>query len=116
MNYVKTYTRLKMLSQILKEKLKSNWGDKANALDCYAEVKLIDPLSSSWACYIFAMNEDEELIHCLLYSNAIGPEIYKQSISDIYAMYNEEGENPVIDTEYRRTRVTELIRRLRHDT
>ncbi len=104
-----------VLSHNLKQKLKKNWGEKATALDCYAEVKFIDPLSS-WACYIFAMDESEELIHCLLYSDLMGVEIYTQCISDIHAMYNEEGENPMIDNEFRRTKVTELLRRLNNDT
>lgn len=104
-----------MLSQIIKEKLKKNWGDKSNALDCYAEVKLIDPLSS-WCCYIFAMDNEEEVIQCLLYSDAIGVDIYTLNILEIYLMYNEHGENPVIDDEFRRTRVIELLKRLRHDT
>lgn len=104
-----------MLSQALKEKLKKNWGDKANALDCYAEVKLIDPLSS-WCCYLFAMDEEEYLVHCLLYSNAMGVEIYTLDIAGIYSVYNEEGEHPVIDHEFRRTKITELLKRLGHDT
>lgn len=104
-----------MLSNNLKERLKQNWGEKAETLNCYAEVKLIDPLSS-WACYIFGMDNDERLINCLLYTDAMGVEIYTHYIADIYGMYNEEGESPVIDTEYRRTRVNELLRRLRYDT
>jgi hypothetical protein len=104
-----------VLSHKHKEALKKNWGEKAEALDCYAEVKLIDPLSS-WACYIFAMDKNEELIQCLLYSDAIGVEIYTQYISDVCSMYNEEGENPLIDEEFRRMRVKEIIRRLGHET
>lgn len=100
-----------MLSPKLKEALKKNWGEKANTLNCFAEVKLIDPLSS-WCCYIFAMDQNEEMIQCVLYSDAIGVEVYTQCIYDIYSMYNEEGEHPVIDTEYRRIRVTELLRKL----
>ena len=100
-----------MLSYNVKEKLKRNWGDKASALDCYAEVKLIDPISS-WCCYIFAMDEEEELVQCLIYSNAIGVDICCQRIDDIYTMYNEEGEHPIIDEEYRKMRVTALLRRL----
>lgn len=100
-----------MLSHQLKETLKKNWGDKAAALDCYAEVKLIDPISS-WCCYIFAMDQEEEVIHCLLYSEAMGVEIYTQCIQDVYSMYNEEGESPRIDPEFRRTRVIELLQRL----
>ncbi|MFI0477752.1 MAG: hypothetical protein ACH349_01315 [Candidatus Rhabdochlamydia sp.] len=104
-----------MLSQKTKEALKNNWGEKAETLNCYAEVKLIDPLSS-WACYIFAMDDSEELIHCLLYSAALGVEIYTQCMYDICSMYNENGESPIIDNEYRRMRVTEILRRLSHDT
>lgn len=101
-----------MLSLKTKEALKKNWGEKANTLNCFAEVKLIDPLSS-WACYIFAMDENEELVQCLIYSDLIGVEIYTQCIYDIYSMYNEHGEHPSIDPEFRRIRVTELLRRLK---
>ena len=98
----------------IRQALKKNWGENASTLNCFAEVKFIDPLSS-WACYIFAMSENEEMIHCLLYSDAIGVEIYTQCMHDIHSMYNEQGEHPIIDQEFRRTRVTELLRRLRHD-
>lgn len=104
-----------MLSQRIKQALKKNWGEKADTLNCFAEVKFIDPLSS-WACYIFAMDENEEMITCLLYSDAIGVEIYTQCMYDIQSMYNEHGESPIIDKEFRRTRVTELLKRLRHDS
>lgn len=104
-----------MLSQKAKEALKKNWGDKATALDCYAEVKLIDPLSS-WACYIFAMDQNEENIHALMYSRAIGVDIYIGCIDNIHSMYNEEGEHPKIDKEYQRMRVSELLKRLRNDS
>lgn len=104
-----------MLSQKHKDALKKNWGEKADTQNCFAEVKLIDPLSS-WKCYIFAMDQNEEMVQCLLHSDPWGLEISTLCISDIHQMYNEEGENPVIDKEYRRTRVNELVRRLRDDT
>lgn len=104
-----------MITRSIKEDLKKNWGEKAETLNCYAEVKLIDPLSS-WACYLFAMDNNEEMIECLLYSDSMGVEIHTESLEEIFHRYNEQGENPVIDTEYRRTRVVELLRRLRHDT
>lgn len=103
-----------MISQKVKDILKKNWGEKSKTLNCFAEVKLIDPLSS-WRCYIFAMDESEELVQCLLYSNAIGVDIHTMCVYDIHLMYNEDGESPVIDKEFRRTRVTELLKRLRHD-
>lgn len=104
-----------MLNFMIKEALKKNWGEKANTLNCFAEVKLIDPLSS-WCCYIFAMDESEENIASILYSDAIGVEIYNGCIYDIQSMYNEEGEHPIVDEEFRRTRVTALLKRLRNDT
>lgn len=104
-------TKNKKLTTILKK----NWGEKADALDCYAEVKLIDP-KSSWCCYIFAMDKNEENVQTLLYSDSIGPEIYTLCIDDIHLMYNQDGEHPIIDTEYRRTRVQELLKRHRNDT
>ncbi len=104
-----------MLTERTKDALKRNWGDKANTLNCYAEIKLIDPLSS-WACYLFAMDKNEDVVHCLLYSDSMGIEVHAESLQEIFQRYNEDGENPVVDTEYRRTRVIELLRRLKHDT
>jgi hypothetical protein len=103
-----------MINRSVKEKLKKNWGEPADTLNCFAEVKFIDPLSS-WACYVFAMDDSEELIQCLIYSNALGVEIYTQGMQDIYSMYNENGECPVIDIEYRPTKVINLLRRLQND-
>ena len=104
-----------IIAEKTKESLKRNWGDKANALDCYAEVKLIDPLSS-WCCYIFGMDKNEELVHCLLYSDCNGPETHILNIMEIYSMYNEYGESPIIDEEFRKTKVNELIKRLHRNT
>jgi hypothetical protein len=104
-----------MISQKIIEHLKKNWGEKADSLNCYAEVKLID-LLSSWCCYIFAMDESEEIIQCLIYSNMFGAVIETQRMDYILSMYNKNGEHPWIDREYRRMKVTELLKRLRHDT
>lgn len=100
-----------MISPKIKQKLKENWGEKAKTLNCFAEVKLID-LLSSWACYIFAMDESEEVIDCVIYTDALGAEIYTLYIIDVQQMYNEHGEHPVVDDEFRRIRVIELLRRL----
>ena len=97
------------------EILKDNWGEKAETLNCFAEVRFFDPLSS-WACYVFAMHKDERLIHCLLYSDALGAEIHTMDLEYIKTMYNEHGEPPQIDKEFRKTKVIELLRRLNNDT
>lgn len=105
-----------MIPEKIKEVLKANWGEKADALNCYAEIKFIDPLSSPWACYIFAMDESEEIVHCLFSIAHRGSEIISLNLQDIYNSYNGEGEHPIIDEEFRRMRVTELLKRLNHDS
>jgi hypothetical protein len=104
-----------VINQKIRETLKKNWGERADTLNCYAEVRLYDPLSS-WCCYIFAMDEDEEEVKCLLYSDPMELEMYNGSLKDILSMYNEEGEHPIIDHEFRRIRLNNLIRRLKNDT
>lgn len=99
-----------MLTNEIREKLKSNWGEKADSLNCFAEVKLIDPLSS-WACYLFAMSPDEERLLVLFYNKNFGIELGEMHTYELSLMHNREGEPPEIDDEYRRMRVTEIIRR-----
>ncbi len=97
-----------MLNEEIKKRLKTNWGEKADALDCYAEVRYIDRIST-WSCYVYALDEDDDTIMCFI------PEAFHQlvtwSLKDLYSCYDRDGEPMTIDEEYRRTRVTELIRR-----
>ena len=99
-----------MFSQKIKDALKKNWGEKADSMNCYAEVKFIDPLSH-WACYIFAMNpKNEDEIVCILNSERL--DVCEWSMTELCVSYNSEGEHPVIDDEYRRTRACELFKKL----
>ncbi len=99
-----------MITEKIKEALRKNWGDKANALSCYAELKFIDPISS-WSCYIYAMNPETEYeIKCLVYDRGI--EIVDWNWIDLFNAYNREGEYPVIDREFRRIRVDVLYKKL----
>lgn len=104
-----------LLTSSQKKRLKANWGERADTLHCFAEVKLIDPLSS-WCCYLLSMDEEEEQVYCILYSNAIGIEICFMNLQELCIMYNEEGESPIVDQEFRPTRAIEILRRLRNDT
>lgn len=104
-----------MIKPLIKRLLKANWGEKSDTLNCKPLVRLFDPLSK-WCCYIFAMHEDENLVHCIIYNPLDGPEIYTLNTLDIYTMYNEHGESPMIDEEYRPIAITTLLGRLRHDT
>ena len=103
-----------ILNQRIKDKLKENWGERAIALEVYAEVKLFDPLSS-WICYLFAMDENEQYVQGLFYSNLCGYEIEIMEWNDLQNMFNEEGDNPQIDEEYRRMTVKEILKRLRRN-
>lgn len=104
-----------MLTEKMKEKLKSNWGDKASALDCYAEVRFIDRLSR-WSCYIFALDPvTEDSIMCFI-PHSYYDEIMEWSLKDLYSCYDKEGEPLTIDEEYRPTHIRTLIQRYGNDT
>jgi len=93
-----------------KHLLKKQWGDIADSLDCYAEVKFIDP-QSSWACYVYAMNpENEDEIMCLIVGRVI--ETCQWTLTELFREYNSHGEHPVIDTDYRRIKLRSIFKRL----
>lgn len=101
-----------MLSNSQKQKLKSSWGDKSLAMDCFAEVRLYDDLSP-WECYIFAMNpQDENEISCLIHD--IGLSILESfSMDYILSYYNSEGEGVKVDHEYRPRLISEIYKKLK---
>ncbi len=99
-----------MISQNLKNKLMANWGEKADSMACMAEVRIYDPLSP-WECYIFAMNpEDEDEIACIF--NGYSVEVCDWRLSEMATMFNELGENPLIDYEYRPRQAAALLKKL----
>jgi hypothetical protein len=102
-----------LINDAIKAKLKSNWGDKAEALDCQAELRVYDPLSA-WQCYIYAMNpENEDQIMCLISARKTLPPITTDfTISELQLLYNEHGENVQIDTEYRPRSIETLFTKL----
>ena len=90
--------------------LLSNWGEKANALDCYCEVKFIDEYSD-WACYIYALNPfDEDTIACIIKGPWV--ELAEWSLKELYFTYNTQGDHPVIDQEFRRIHASVLYHKL----
>ena len=99
-----------MIPNTIKNRLLNNWGSKANAMACSAELRYYDPLSS-WECYIYAMNpEDEDEIVCLI--NGMTLEISTWKFSELLAMYNANGEPPILDTEFRARRAPEIFKHL----
>ncbi len=102
-----------MLSNKQKEKLIANWGEKADSLHCFAEVRVYDPLSS-WECYIFALNpEDNDEVQCIVkVSKAQEATVEKWYLTNIKCLFNEYGEGVDIDDEYRPRRADYLLNKL----
>ena len=101
------------ISQSTIAKLKANWGDKAEALDCKAELRVYDPLSR-WVCYIFAMNpanENEIKVLVSLRPN-MQPMMLECTLDDINLRYNQDGEHMEVDAEYRPRDVSTLFIKL----
>jgi len=94
-----------------KKKLIENWGDRAEAMDCLVEVKYIDELSR-FACYIYALNpEDEDEIACIIHTGHI--DVCKWSLRELQRSYNGHGDNPIIDSEFRSTLASTLLKKLK---
>ncbi len=101
-----------MINAKLKEILKDNWGERAESLNCYAEVKFFDE-KSRWACYVYAMNpQDENEIACIIDN---GGELEETTwfLSEMLQCYNDLGEHPTIDKEYRKIKASHLFKILR---
>lgn len=94
----------------VKNSLKSNWGDKVNAMACYCEVRYFDP-NSDWSCYIFGLNpDDDDEIACII--NGFDLEVCNWSLKKLCFSYNSEGEYVVEDKEFRKIRAAELFKKL----
>lgn len=102
-----------MLSEAQRDKLLANWGARAEALACYAEVRLFDA-ASSWQCYLLALNpHDEEEIICIISTNEkASPEVTTWTLSEVFSLYNQDGEGVKIDSQYRPRRAAELFKKL----
>lgn len=99
-----------MLNQQQKEKLKANWGDKADSMACKAEVRVYDP-TSPWRCYIYAMNPEDENQVCVLV-RGFEVETCEMDMRDLQSMFNVEGEGPIVDMEFRPRQVSQLFKLL----
>lgn len=95
---------------IYKNSLLQNWGSKAEAMACFAEVRIFDP-ASLWACYILAMNpEDEDEIVCII--DGFTVEFCHWSLKELCSKFNDEGQYVMFDTEYKPMRAAELFKTL----
>jgi len=99
-----------MLTEKQKEKLKANWGAKADAMECKAEARIYDPLSP-WCCYIYAMNPSNE-DEIATITKGFGIEVGEWTMKELEAMFNAEGEKPVVDTEFRPRLASDIYKRM----
>jgi len=104
---------LKMLNHKQIEKLKANWGEKAEAMSCFAEVRVYDP-NSFWECYIYSLNpEDEDEIDCIVKVGKDQPAcVERWFLTNIKCLFNSHGEGVKVDLEYRPKRAAELFKKL----
>ena len=99
-----------MIHHVQKEKLKNNWGDKANSMACFVETRVYDPLSS-WECYIYALNPiDEDQILCII--NGLTVEVTDWTMKELFALFNEHGDPPRVDVEFKPRRASEIFKQL----
>ncbi len=97
-----------MLNHEQKSKLLKNWGEKASSMACRAEVRVYDPLSS-WECYIYALNpDDEDEICCIIKGFFV--EVCDWRLSEIASRFNADGEGVQVDHEYRPRHAAELFK------
>lgn len=93
------------------EKLKSNWGPRAESLNCFAEYKLCGK-SGKWAWYLLAVDpEDDETVKCIMTRGGV-PDICTTTLSNIELFYDEDGELPEGDREFRPMRADVLYSKL----
>lgn len=101
---------INMLTTNQLKRLRANWGEKADAMECNAEVKVYDP-QSKWECYLLAINpdDDDELI-CIV--KGFGKEITTWSMSGLALLYNDQGEGVQIDHEFRPRKASEVFKNI----
>lgn len=95
------------------ERLQENWGEKADALACNAEVRLYDPMSA-WECYIYAQNpENDDEVMCIISTGKNSEiSIEEWTLDAIRFLYNGEGVGVDRDDEYRPRLASEVFKQL----
>jgi len=99
-----------MINEATTQKLKDNWGDKAECLACNAEIKLFDPLSC-WECYILAINpNDENECKVILVNEAKEVLVLDTLMQDLLGRWNGEGEFMEIDHMFKPRQASSLFK------
>ena len=103
-----------MISQQICDALKANWP-LAESMQCKTLIRIIDP-NQSWACYIYAMDpQNEDTVMCISEKQSrIIRHVFtsEMSLNTIQNAYNQFGEYPIIDTEFRPQWTFHLFKKL----
>lgn len=92
-------------------RLLANWGERADALDCNAEVRIYDP-NGPWECYIYALEPNEQdQIACILSGESV--EITAWSMAQMQLTFNANGEPPENDMSFVPIKITRLLEKLK---
>lgn len=99
-----------MINKSTIARLMANWGDRADAMACNAEIRLYDS-SSDWCAYIFAMNpEDPDQVVCIFNGFDVGVET--ASMDHLLGLFNPNGDFPLIDRDFRPMDAQILLKKL----
>lgn len=90
------------------KRLKNNWGDRADVLECNAEVRLYDLKWRQWECYLYALNpEDQDEVKCII--NHKWADLTTWSMQEIENTRNAWGDQFINDLEFRPIPITKLL-------
>lgn len=101
-----------MIPENITQSLMKNWGDKAEAMDCFVEVKFTDE-DNKWNYYVYALNPQDETEAMMIVDtiyNPLHPFTVTTSIHNIFS--NVDG----IDHEFRRIKASTLFKKLKGET
>lgn len=97
-----------MITEKQKQQLRDNWGDLADSLHCKAILRIYDD-HSTWQCYVLAMNpQDDDIVKCVIFGFTIMVDDCR--LSEIFAMYNENGDHPRIDYDFVPRNISTIMR------
>lgn len=104
-----------MIPKNVQERLKSNWGDKADALNCNVECRVYDPTYPKTEWLIYAMNpdNDEELMTIECFMGEV--ECIPMSLISLNGFFNAGGEKMVVDEKYRPRQASVVFKQKRKE-
>ncbi len=98
-----------MIPDSIKERLKQNWGSRADALACYAEMRIFDPLSC-WECYFLALDPDEENAKVIIVDHDRLVHVVEESANHLLTKWNGQGDIVEQDPHFVRRQASALFK------